>query len=110
MWNDTSPGRQDRKGNGSSPPPDEACFQDVPPGEVQNEHDHDHGYGAHWRCGSRNGQVDGARHSPEILLRTDTISSDHPLLASRRIHLRLSASSPIPVPWILFLLTTPVFF
>src|SRR5437867_8501299 len=79
-------------------------------GEIQDEHDHDDGHGTHRCFRPRNGQVDGIRHSPEILHRTNTVSPDRPLLASRKIHLRLSAASPIPVPWTLFLLTTPVYF
>ena len=63
-------------------------------GEVQNEYDHDRGHGAYRCCGPRNGPVDRIRHSPEILLHTNTISPDHSLLASRKIHLRISAASP----------------
>src|SRR6266516_799812 len=94
MWDETSPYRKDRRRNGSQRTRNEACFQDVALGEIQDEHDHDHRHGTHWRCGPRNGEVDGIRHSPEILLRTDIISPDHPLLASRKIHFRLSAASP----------------
>src|SRR2546425_12794403 len=109
MRDETSANRQDRRRNGTSRARHEAGSQDVPLGEAQDEHDHDHGHGAYRCCGSRNGEVDGIRHPPEILLRTDTISPNHPLLASRKPHLRFSAA-PIPVPWLLFLLTTPVFF
>jgi len=63
-------------------------------GEIQDEHDHDDGHGTHRCFRPRNGQVDGIRHSPEILHRTNTVSPDRPLLASRKIHLRLSAASP----------------
>src|SRR5712692_8006001 len=94
MWDETSPYRQNRRRNGSSRARYEACFQDVPLGEVQDEYDHDNGHGTYRCCGSRNGEVDGIRHSPEILLRSDTISPDHPLLAAWKIHLRLSAASP----------------
>src|SRR5207249_12020056 len=93
MWDETSSSRQDRRRNGSSQACDEAFFQDIPLGEIQDEHDHDYGDGAHWRCWSRDGEVDGIGHSPEILLRTHTISPNHSLLASRKIHLRLSAAS-----------------
>src|SRR5437870_9961843 len=94
MWDETSPYRQDRRRNGPSRARHETCFQDVPLGAVQDEYEHDHGHGAHWCCGPRNGEADGIRHSPEILLRANTISPDHPLLASGKIHLRLSAPSP----------------
>src|SRR2546428_1194614 len=79
-------------------------------GEVQNEYDHDDGHGAYRCCGPRNGPVDGIRHSQQILLRTNAISPNYPLLASRKIHLRVQRPSPTPVPWLLFLLTTPVYF
>src|SRR2546425_7228613 len=92
MWDETSPDR--RKRNGSPRACDEAYFQDVPMGEVQDEYDHDDGHGAYRCCGPRNGPVDGTRHSQQILLRTSTISPDHSLLASRKIHLRYSAAIP----------------
>src|SRR5712691_10885059 len=94
MWDETSPYRQNRRRNGSSRARYEACFQDVPLGEVQDEYGHDNGDGAYRCCGSRNGEVDGIRHSPEILLRSDTISPDHPLLAAWKTNLWLSAASP----------------
>ena len=108
MWDETSPDR--RKRNGSPRACDEAYFQDVPMGEVQDEYDHDDGHGAYRCCGPRNGPVDGIRHSQQILLRTNAISPNYPLLASRKIHLRVQRPSPTPVPWLLFLLTTPVYF
>src|SRR3989442_13844878 len=94
MRDETCLYRQDRKRNGPSRARHEAGFPDVPLGEIQDEYDHDHGHGAYWRCGPRNGEVDGTRHSPEILLRPDSISPDHLLLTSRKPHLRLSAASP----------------
>src|SRR5712692_7126267 len=62
-------------------------------GEIQDEYDHDHGHGTHRCRRPRNGKVDGIRHSPEILLCTDTINPNHPLLHSRKTHLRLSTAS-----------------
>jgi len=92
MWDETSPDRRRRRRNGSPRASNEACFQDVSLGAIQDEYDHDYGHGSYRCCGPRNGPVDGIRHSPEILLRTNTISPDHSLLASRKIHLRLSAA------------------
>src|SRR5712664_30130 len=94
MRHETSPGRNDRRRNGSSRARDEACLQDVALGAVQDEYDHDHGHGAYRCCGPRNGPVDGGRHSQQILLRTNTISPDHPLLSARKIHLRHSTAIP----------------
>ena len=94
MWDETSPDRPKRRRNGSPRACDEARFQDVAPGAVQDEYDHDDGHGAYWCCGPRNGPVDGIRHSPEILLCVNTIGPDHSLLASRKIHLQHSAPSP----------------
>src|SRR5712664_4013113 len=94
MWDETSPCCNDRRRNGSSRARDEACFQDVTVGAVQDEYDHDDGHGAYWCCGPGNGPVDGVRHSQQILLRTHTISPDHPLLSSRKIHLRHSTAIP----------------
>src|SRR3989442_2593423 len=94
MRDETSLYRQDQRRNGASRTRDEACFQDVALGEVQDEYDHGDGHGAYRCCGPRNGPIDGIRHSQQILLRTDTVSSDHSLFASRKIHLRLSARSP----------------
>src|SRR5262245_59301763 len=94
MRDETRQCRQDPRRNGSSRARDEACFPDVPLGEIQDEYDHDDGHGTHWCCWQRNGKVDGVRRSPEILLRTNTIIPNHSLLASRKIHLRLSAASP----------------
>ena len=94
MWDETSAYREDRERNGSSRARYDACLPDVAPGEIQDEHDHDDGHGAYWCCGPGNGEADGAGYSPKILLRTNTISPNHPLLASRKTHLRLSAPSP----------------
>src|SRR5260370_42482896 len=94
MWDETRPCCDDRKRNGSPRARNEACLQDVALGAVQDEYDDDDGHGAYWCCGPRNGPVDGVRHSQQILLRTHTISPDHPLLSSRKIHLR--HSTPVP--------------
>src|SRR5438876_5253811 len=98
MWNETSPDRNDRKRNGPSRAHNEARFQEVTLGAVQDEYDHDDGHGAYWCCGPRNGPIDGTRHSPEIPLRTNTITSDHSILASRKIRLRHSTASPLTSP------------
>ena len=57
MWDETSSDRHDRKRNGSPRARDEACFQDVALGAIQDEYDHDDGHGAYWCCGPTNGRL-----------------------------------------------------
>src|SRR5207247_10085609 len=90
MWDETGRGLEERRRNGSSRARHEVCFQDVRLGPVQDEHDHDDGNGTYWGCGSRNGETNGIRYSTEILLRADTILSNHPVLAPRNDELWLS--------------------
>src|SRR5438876_7270891 len=110
MWDETSSDRHHRKGNGSSRARGEACFQDIALGAIQDEYDHGDGHGA-YRCGGPgNGplmELDIRNKFFFALILSVPIIFYSPL---GKFVFGFQPPAPVPVPWVLFLLTTPVYF